>query len=189
MASKSESNNEIHVESHSQSHASSGSDDQSERIEELTADLQRVQADFVNYRRRADSEKAEVFELAKNRIARDFLTVRDSFDQELSHRPESIDTKWAASIDSIRTQFDQVLKSLGVERFESRGATFDPHLHEAIAMEDGEGSVEVVTEELQPGYKRGDQIVRHAIVKVGKTDPAAEDDADQAEPEAESRES
>jgi molecular chaperone GrpE len=148
------------------------SDGDADRIAELTADLKRVQADFVNFRRRAETEKAEVFDLAKNRIVRDFLSVRDSFDQELAHRPATVDPAWAASIDSIRTQFDQVLKGLGVDRFDSKGVPFDPHLHDAIAMEDGEGDQEVVVEEMQPGYKRGDQVVRHAVVKVGKTSHA-----------------
>jgi molecular chaperone GrpE len=189
MAKKTESNNEVHVETHSESHVSSVSDDHSDRIEELTADLQRIQADFVNFRRRADTEKAEVFDLAKNRVVRDFLTVRDSFDQELAHRPSTIDPTWAASIDSVRTQFDQVLKSLGVERFASKGTSFDPHLHEAIAMEDGQGSVDVVTEELQPGYKRGDQILRHAVVKVGKADEAPDAPAEETSPTSEEDES
>jgi molecular chaperone GrpE len=170
MAKKDDSQNEIHVETHSESHVSSGSSDQSDRIAELTADIQRIQADFVNFRRRADAEKADVFELAKTRVVRDFLAVRDSFDQELAHRPGNIDVAWAASIDSIRTQFDQVLKSLGVERFDSKGQRFDPHRHEAIAMDEGEGRDEVVSEEMQPGYMRGDHILRHAIVKVGKAD-------------------
>jgi molecular chaperone GrpE len=176
MAKKDDSQNEIHVETHSESHVSSGSHDQSDRIAELTADLQRIQADFVNFRRRADAEKADVFELAKTRIVRDFLAVRDSFDQELAHRPATVDAAWASSIDSIRTQFDQVLKSLGVERFDSKGQRFDPHRHEAIAMEDGDGPDEVVSEEMQPGYMRGDHILRHAIVKVGKAtlEPSAE---------------
>jgi molecular chaperone GrpE len=135
---------------------------------ELTADLQRLQAEFANFRRRAEAERAEVLDIAKNRIVREFLTVRDSFDAEQSHRPAGADPAWAKSIDAIRTQFDQVLKTLGVERFESKGQPFDPHLHEAIAMEDGEGSQEVVVEELQPGYKLGGTILRHAVVKVGK---------------------
>lgn len=169
-----ESHNEIHVETHATSHVSSGADDQSAHIIELTADLQRLQAEFINYKRRADAEKAEVLNFAKSRIVREFLTVRDSFDQEQTHRPENIDPAWAKSIDAIRTQFDAVLTNLGVERFDSKGQSFDPHLHEAIAMEDGDGDHEIVTEELQPGYKLGDAILRHAMVKVGRTASGSE---------------
>lgn len=140
------------------------------RIEELTNDLQRIQADFVNFKRRAELEKAELLDFAKSRVVRDFLSVRDNFDRELTNRPEGIDTAWAASIDSIRISFDTVLKNLGVERFESAGQPFDPHMHDAIVMEEGEGTHEVVTEEMQSGYKLGDTVLRHAIVKVGRTD-------------------
>jgi molecular chaperone GrpE len=169
-----QSQTEIHVESHSESHVSSGggsfgAGDESDRIEELTSDLKRLQAEFANYRRRAESERAEVLDFAKTRVVREFLAVRDNFDRELANRPADVKPAWATSIDAIRTQFDQVLKALGVERFDSKGQPFDPHLHEAIAIEDGEGTHEIVTEELQPGYKLGQSKLRHAIVKVGKT--------------------
>ena len=169
-----ESHNEVHVETHSETHVTSGAAEEvQDRINELTDDLKRVQAEFINFRRRADAEKADVLDFAKARIVRDFLTVRDSFDHEQAHRPENADAAWAKSIDAIRTQFDQVLAGLGVERFESKGQPFDPHLHNAVAMEDGEGDQEVVVEELQPGYKVGDTVLRHAMVKVGHTGPAS----------------
>ena len=171
-SSHAESRNEVHVETHSESHVSAGSagepNDTQSLISELTADLQRVQAEFVNYRRRADAEKAEVLDFAKARIARDFLTVRDSFDAEAAHRPAGADPAWAKTIDAIRTQFDQVLNSLGVIRFESTGQPFDPRLHNAVAMDETGGSgTEVVVEELQPGYKLGDTVIRPAMVRVG----------------------
>jgi molecular chaperone GrpE len=162
-----ESDTEVHVETHTESHAESGSVDD-DRVQELTGDLQRVQAEFVNYRRRAEMEKADITDFAKTRVVREFLKVRDSFDQELAHRPADADANWAKSIDAIRNQFDQVLAALGVERFESVGQPFDPHRHEALAMEDGDGDQEVVVEELQPGYLLGDTVLRHAMVKVGR---------------------
>jgi molecular chaperone GrpE len=164
MQSTNSSHTEVHVESHSESSATADVD---ERVAELTADLQRVQAEFQNYKRRSDSEKAEVFDFAKAKVVREFLATRDSFDQELVHRPSGVDPKWAASIDAIRAQFDKSLTVLGVERFESVGQPFDPHLHEAISMDGGD---ELVIEELQAGYKLGDTVLRHAMVKVG---PAA----------------
>lgn len=139
------------------------------QLEELTADLQRVTADFANYKRRSEQEKGEVMDLAKQAVVRQFLAVRDNFDRELAARPQEVDKAWAKSIDTIRASFDAVLVGLGVERFESVGEHFDPHLHEAVVMEEGDGSHEVVTEELQAGYKLGDQVLRHAVVKVGKT--------------------
>jgi molecular chaperone GrpE len=182
------SHTEVHVETHSEQHAGSGATDQTpesaapptatpadSRVAELTADLQRLQAEFANYRRRAEADRADLLGLAKSRVVREFLTVRDAFDQEVAHRPADTKPEWAASIDAIRAQFDQILKSLGVERFESKGQPFDPHLHDAIAIEDGSGDHEVVIEELQPGYKLGSSILRHAVVKVGKTAGPASD--------------
>lgn len=153
---------------------------QDSRVEELTQDLQRIQAEFINYKRRAEGEKAELLDFAKSRVVRDFLGVRDNFDRELTNRPAEVkDSPWAESIDSIRASFDTVLKTLGVERFESLGQPFDPHMHDAIVMEDGEGEHEVVTEELQSGYKLGDTVLRHAIVKVGHTNtPKPESDGE-----------
>jgi molecular chaperone GrpE len=153
---------EVNVETTSESTVTSGSVQADP--DDLTADLQRLQAEFINYKRRAEAERADVIDFAKTRVIREFLVVRDSFDQELAHRPATVDPTWATSIDAIRAQFDKVLSDLGVERFESKGQPFDPHLHEAIAT-DGEG--DTVTEELSAGYKLGAAVLRPAMVKVG----------------------
>lgn len=162
-----EQHTEVHVETHTQSSAqggqAAGTDDQ---VAELTADLQRLQAEFLNYKRRAEAERADLLDFAKAGVVRQFLTVRDTFDAEAAHRPAGTDPKWAASIDAIRGQFDAVLKQLGVERFESVGLPFDPHRHEAVASD---GAGDTVAEELSPGYKLGDTVLRHAMVKVGDT--------------------
>ena len=170
MENSNESTADVNIENSSEQSATSGAvtDDSTgnsdDRVAELTGDLQRVQAEFQNYKRRSDSEKSEVFDFAKAKVVREFLATRDSFDQELAHRPADVNPEWAKSIDAIRAQFDKSLATLGVERFESAGQPFDPHLHEAISMDGGD---EVVTEELQAGYKLGDTILRHAVVKVG----------------------
>ena len=158
------SHTEVNVESSVESTVSGGSVQADGSVAELTADLQRLQAEFVNYKRRAEAERADVIDFAKTRVIREFLAVRDSFDQEQAHRPADVDPTWAATIDAIRAQFDKVLAGLGVVRFESKGQPFDPHMHEAVAT-DGDG--DTVTEELQAGYKLGNTILRHAMVKVG----------------------
>jgi molecular chaperone GrpE len=159
-----------------------------QQVDELTADLQRVQAEFVNFKRRTEDEKKELLDFAKNRVVREFLSVRDTLDQEHTHRPEGVDPKWAASIDAIGKQFDAVLKNLGVERFESEGHAFDAHRHDAVMMEEGEGAHEVVVEELRPGYWLGDTVLRHAMVKVGRSDEVKTSDETSApgpQPESE----
>jgi molecular chaperone GrpE len=164
-------------------------DEQSElqtQVDELTADLQRVQAEFLNFKRRTEDEKKDLLDFAKSRVTREFLSVRDTLDQEKAHRPADVDAKWAASIDAVGKQFDAVLKNLGVERFDSAGVAFDPKRHDAIMMEDGEGEHEVVTEELQPGYQLGDTVLRHAMVKVGRSNEVTAAPSDEPEVEAES---
>lgn len=140
-----------------------------QRIDELTGDLQRLQAEFQNYKRREDSAKAELLEMAKREVVTLLLPTLDNIDRALAHRPaELADNAWAGGVEQVGKQASETLKKLGVERIETVGRPFDHNLHEAISYEDGEGEHEVVVEELQPGYKMGDMIIRHAMVKVRK---------------------
>lgn len=138
------------------------------KVDELTADLQRVQADFVNFRRRSDEERSSFMDLAKQDIILQLLPMLDNIDRALRYLPEDLkENQWAKGVAQIAKQVDDTIRNLGVERIESLNKPFDPHLHEAISAEDGEGE-EVVIEELQPGYKLGDKVIRHAMVKVGR---------------------
>jgi molecular chaperone GrpE len=138
------------------------------RIDELTGDLQRLQAEFINYKRREAEAKAEILNLAKRDVIMQLLPLLDNLDRALAHRPAELkDNAWATGVEQVAKQSQDTLAKLGVIKIESVGQPFDHDLHEAIGYEDGEGE-EVVTEEMQPGYKMGDQVIRHAIVKVGK---------------------
>ena len=139
-------------------------------VAELTADLQRLQAEFINYKRRVEDERAELMTGAVRRVLRELMPVRDNFDRELAGRPVDVDVAWAASIDAIRNQFDRSLRDLGVERFLSVGRPFDPNRHEAVADIGGSGEYEIVAEELQAGYLLGDRVLRPAMVRVAHTD-------------------
>jgi molecular chaperone GrpE len=137
-----------------------------ERIDELTQDLQRVQADFVNYKRRAESERLEIMAMAKQEVMKQLLPILDNIDRGLAHLPEELlDNDWAKGVQQVAKQAEEMLKSIGIERIISVGERFDPHQHEAISQ-DGEG--DTVTEELQPGYRMGDKVIRHSMVKVGQ---------------------
>jgi molecular chaperone GrpE len=131
--------------------------------------LQRLQAEFANYQRREAEAKGGLLELAKQEVVVQLLPLLDNIDRALTHRPAELkDNAWAAGVEQVGKQALESLKKLGVERISSTGQPFDHNLHEAVSMEDGEGAEEVVLEELQPGYKIGDRVIRHAIVKVGK---------------------
>jgi len=148
-----------------------GADDElQERIDELTGDLQRLQAEFSNYKRREDGAKAELLEMAKREVVTLLLPTLDNIERALAHRPaELADNAWALGVEQVNKQTTAALAKLGIERIETVGQPFDHNLHEAIAYEEGsEGDSEVVVEELQPGYRMGDRVIRHAMVKVGK---------------------
>lgn len=144
------------------------------KVDELTADLQRIQADFANFRRRSDDERGAFLDLAKQDVVLQLLPVLDNIGRAFAHIPDDlVSNPWAKGVSQIAKQAEETLKNLGVTRIEAVGQPFDPNLHEAIGYEESDvkgqmSDVEVVVEELQPGYKMGDKVIRHAMVKVGR---------------------
>lgn len=94
-------------------------------------------------------------------------TMRENIIDEPTHKQglKAI-ADYVKGVQALVKQFEDTLKQMGVERIKTVGQVFDPHLHEAISMDDGKGSIEVIAEELQPGYVMGDEVLRHAMVKV-----------------------
>lgn len=138
-----------------------------QKIEELTEALQRERADAMNVRRRADEDKTKLASFYKVMILRDLLPALDNLERALKHTPKDLEGHdYVKGIQGVVKQFEQSFKELGLERIKTVGEVFDPKLHEAVHMEEGEGNVEIISEELQPGYVLGDDVLRHAIVKV-----------------------
>jgi molecular chaperone GrpE len=138
-----------------------------QQIEELTAALQRERADAINQRRRFDEQLAGVRTLVKAQIVADLLPVIDNFERALKHVPADLaDNEYVKGVQSVVRQFEKTLEDMGVQRIPAVGAEFDPRYHEAVSMEEGNGVREIVSEELQPGYKIGDDVIRHAMVRV-----------------------
>lgn len=138
-----------------------------QKIGELTEALQRERADSVNLRRRADEEKKRLGEFYKAMVVQDLLPALDNLERALIHVPKDLkDHDYVKGVKSVIKQFEQCFAQLGVKRIKTVGEVFDPRLHEAVHMEEGDGTVEVVCEELQPGYTLGDEVIRHAMVKV-----------------------
>lgn len=145
--------------------------DESEKLQrqvtELTEALQRERADATNIRRRHDEQVAGLKSMVKASVVRDLLPVIDNFERALKHVPKDLEThEYVNGIQSIVKQFEKTLGDLGVERIKTVGEPFDPRYHEAVSMEEGEGATEVVSDELQAGYKLGDEVIRHAMVRV-----------------------
>lgn len=138
-----------------------------QQIAELTEALQRERADVINVRRRHDEQIASLKNMAKASVVRDLLPVIDNFERALKHVPKDIaEHDYIKGISGVVKQFEKVLADLGVQRIKTVGEPFNPGLHEAVSMETGEGGQEIVSEELQAGYVLGDEIIRHAMVKV-----------------------
>lgn len=133
---------------------------------ELTADLQRLQAEFINYKNRVESEKIGLSDFAKTQVIKDLLPVIDDLERALNHLPEDLaDNKWAQGVAKVYERLQKQLEKLGIKKIDALNKPFDPMLHEAIQAE-GDGDHQVVSEVLQNGYILGDQVIRHAIVKV-----------------------
>lgn len=137
------------------------------QIEDLTEALQRERADAVNIRRRHEEQIAGLKSLVKANVIRELLPAIDSFERLLKHLPpDSKDGPIVDGVTGIVKQLKKSLDDLGVERIQTVGEVFDPRYHEAVSMEEGPGTVEMISEELQAGYKIGDDVIRHAMVKV-----------------------
>jgi molecular chaperone GrpE len=137
------------------------------QIDELTAALQRERADATNLRRQHDEQLANLKNIIKAGVIRDLLPVIDNFERSMKHVPaDLVDNHYVKGVQSVVRQFDKVIADLGVTRIKTVNEPFDPQFHEAVSMEEGDGTKEVVTDELQAGYTLGDEVIRHAMVRV-----------------------
>jgi molecular chaperone GrpE len=139
------------------------------QINELTTDLQRVRADFENYRKRVEQEREMARANGKVSAIMQMLPVIDNIERAISHAPaELADNAWAQGVTNLSKNLDKSLRELNVTRIKAKpGDAFDPELHEAIQFdEEAEGDHEVIAEELQAGYKLGSDVIRHSMVKV-----------------------
>lgn len=138
-----------------------------QQVEELTAAMQRERADAINMRRRHEEQVASLKTTVKANVVRELLPIIDNFERALKHMPADLsDNDYIKGVQSVVKQFEKTLKDLGVERIKTVGEPFDPRWHEAVAMEDGDGMQEIVSEELQAGYHLGGEVIRHAMVRV-----------------------
>ena len=148
-------------------HKKLSKEDLEQQIAELTEALQRERADAINIRRRHDEQLASLRVSTKAQVVADLLPIIDNFERALKHVPEHLQHEdYIKGVQNIVKQFEKTLATIGVERIKTVGEPFDPHLHEAISMEEGDGDTEIVSDELVSGYKIGDDVIRHAMVRV-----------------------
>ncbi len=125
----------------------------------------RLLAEYDNYRKRSQKEKENAWTTAKADTAKEFLPVYDNLERAL--KQETTDEAYAKGVQMIMTQLKAVLEKLGIEEIPALGETFDPNFHNAVMhMEDDSLGENTVAEVFQTGFKIGDKVIRHAMVKV-----------------------
>lgn len=137
------------------------------QVAELTEALQRERADADNMRRRHDEQISGLKKVVKANVVRELLPVVDNLERALKHVPKELtNNDYVKGVQGVVKQFETTLEQIGVKRIKTKDEVFDPRFHEAVSMDEGDGTVEVVSDELQAGYVLGDEVIRHAMVRV-----------------------
>ena len=139
-----------------------------EQISELTDRNMRLMAEFDNYRKRTEKEKAAMYGMGAKDVVEKILPVIDNFERGFSLvAEEDMEDPFTQGMEKIYKQFITVLEGLGVTPIEAVGKEFDPNYHNAVMHVDDENYGEnIVVEEFQKGYLYKDSVVRHSMVKV-----------------------
>jgi molecular chaperone GrpE len=139
------------------------------KIDELTRDLQRVAADFANYRRRNEAERADFARFAKADLITRLLDVLDDYDRALGTVPDDLRTQpWVEGMWLVERKLRDILTSEGLVPIEPVGKPFDPYIHEALGHVETDALEGTVVEEVRKGYRLHDRVIRPALVTVAK---------------------
>lgn len=143
-------------------------DAKDEKIEELTDRLKRQMAEFDNYRKRTDKEKAGMYVVGAKEIVEKLLPVVDSFERGLATATEEqMEDPFVDGMNKVYRQMLTALDEVGVKPIEAMGCEFNPDFHNAVMhVDDEEAGENIVVEEFQKGYTYKDIVVRHSMVKV-----------------------
>ncbi len=143
-------------------------DKKDEKIEELTDMVKRQMAEFDNFRKRTEKEKASMYEIGARDIVEKILPIVDSFERGLAAVPEDEkDSPFADGMEKIYRQLMTAFEQMGVKAIEAVGQEFNPDFHNAVMhVEDEEAGENIVVEEFQKGYTYKDHVIRHSMVKV-----------------------
>jgi len=129
----------------------------------------RLAADFENYKKRARQEQLDTVQFANTTLVERLLPVLDDFHRTLEHAPAGVDEPWLKGVQLTLQKLDEVLEGIGVSRIAAEGERFDPKLHEAIgSVESEEVPDDTVVEQLRPGYRLHDRVLRPALVRVSR---------------------
>lgn len=138
-----------------------------EIIVELTETLQRLQAEFENYKKRVDKEKEEFVKFANADFIQKLLIVIDTFEIALRHKVEDKE-RFVKGMEMIYAQLMLILQAEGLRPIDALEKKFDPYIHEVMLKEKSEKEDGIILEELQKGYMLDDRVLRHSKVKVSE---------------------
>jgi len=142
-------------------------DQRDQKIEELTDQVRRQMAEFDNFRKRTDREKATMFDMGKRDVIEQILPVVDSFERGLGDMKEESEDPFRQGMQKIYRQLTKALEELGVKPIEAVGKPFDPNYHNAVMhCEDESAGENIIVQEFQKGYMLNDVVIRHSMVKV-----------------------
>lgn len=143
-------------------------DKKDEKIEELTDMVKRQMAEFDNFRKRTEKEKASMYQVGAKEIVEKILPVVDNFERGLAMIPENEkENPVATGMTQIYKQLMTAFDEMGVKTIEAVGQEFNPDFHNAVMhIEDEEAGENVIVEEFQKGYMYKDSVIRHSMVKV-----------------------
>lgn len=138
------------------------------QIEELQDRVRRQMAEFDNFRKRSEKEKAGMFELGARSVIEQLLPIVDNFERGLAAVGEEHKSDpFVDGMDKVYRQMTEMLQKIGVQPIEAVGNTFNPDFHNAVMHVDDEDSPDnTIVEEFLKGYTYRDQVVRHSMVKV-----------------------
>ena len=141
-------------------------DEQNKKIKELTETLQRLQAEFENYKKGVEKEKEEFLRYAKADLIVKLLPILDSF--ELAIKNTTDNDKFIKGVELIFAQLYALLQSEGLMPIKAIGEKFDPYKHEVLMKQESDKEEDIILEEMQKGYMLNDKVLRHSKVKVSK---------------------
>ena len=150
--------------------AEEGSSEENPELLQLKDKYLRTLAEYENYRKRSEKEKAQMFELGAKSIIEALLPVVDNFERALSHvQEEEKDSPFVKGIEGIYKQIQKMFADCNIQEIEALGKKFDPALHNAVMTEEeGDAEEDTITQDLQKGYTYRGNVVRHSMVKVKK---------------------
>lgn len=138
-----------------------------EQADENLRGMQRAAADFANYRRRVDEERAGMSQFTNALLIGKLLSVLDDFDRALANVPADTHEGWVDGVRLVERKLRGLLENEGVTQIEAMGLPFDPNLHEAVVYEEtADHPDNEVIGELQRGYRLGDRVLRPSLVRV-----------------------